>query len=216
MYKIASQGKCSFCDKIYDRTIISRHLTSHLKKIRPVSGKEAYHLKVEANPYFLHLLADGKTTLGEIDDLLRNIWLECCGHMSTFSEKRWNEGIPMDTEVGELFKKGTKIWYAYDFGSTTELDIKCMGSYNLKVLLGPQILTRNDPPDIKCDRCKKKKARQICTVHWGDEDMFFCETCVEIHKQVCEDAADYALLPVVNSPRMGVCAYGDDEESLFG
>jgi hypothetical protein len=36
----------------------------------------------------------------------------------------------------------------------------------------------------------------------------FCEKCAKKHAKECEDFADgYAVMPVVNSPRMGVCAY---------
>ena len=36
---------------------------------------------------------------------------------------------------------------------------------------------------------------------------FFCDDCAEKHTKECEDFADYAEMPVVNSPRMGECAY---------
>jgi hypothetical protein len=36
----------------------------------------------------------------------------------------------------------------------------------------------------------------------------FCEKCAKKHAKECEDFADgYTVMPVVNSPRMGVCAY---------
>jgi hypothetical protein len=35
----------------------------------------------------------------------------------------------------------------------------------------------------------------------------FCDKCAKKHAKKCEDFEDYAALPVVNSPRMGVCAY---------
>ncbi|HDR51364.1 MAG TPA: hypothetical protein ENN90_07050 [Mariniphaga anaerophila] len=41
----------------------------------------------------------------------------------------------------------------------------------------------------------------------AEKDAFFCETCSEKHAEECEDFADYAEMPVVNSPRMGECGY---------
>lgn len=35
----------------------------------------------------------------------------------------------------------------------------------------------------------------------------FCKKCAKQHVKTCSDFADYAAMPVVNSPRMGVCAY---------
>jgi hypothetical protein len=34
-----------------------------------------------------------------------------------------------------------------------------------------------------------------------------CDTCAQKHAKKCEAFADYASVPVVNSPRMGVCGY---------
>jgi hypothetical protein len=48
---------------------------------------------------------------------------------------------------------------------------------------------------------------EICTVHnWG-EDSLFCDKCAKKHAKKCPDFEEYASMPVVNSPRMGVCAY---------
>lgn len=39
------------------------------------------------------------------------------------------------------------------------------------------------------------------------EEDSFCEKCAEKHGKKCDDFADYAGMPVVNSPRCGVCGY---------
>jgi len=58
-----------------------------------------------------------------------------------------------------------------------------------------------------CTSCKKKPAINICVVCCYEEMAFFCEKCSVIHAETCEDFADYAEMPVVNSPRMGECGY---------
>jgi len=206
MSESKSTGVCVFCRQSFAKRGISRHLGTHLKKLEPVERKKSFHLRVEAGSYFLNLLMDGDAELAELDDFLRAIWLECCGHLSQFSFGRWNDELRLSLKARRVFEKGEKVWYAYDFGSTTELDIRCISVLPVATKEGIRILSRNEPLDIPCDSCKKKPAEQLCTVHWGESDMFFCEACAEKHAKTCEDA-EYAMLSVVNSPRMGVCAY---------
>lgn len=86
-----SEGKCIFCDKTFSKIAINRHLQKHLqeKALHNKPGK-SYLLKVELSPkwgsagYFLSLWVDGSARIEDIDDFLRSIWLECCGHMSSF------------------------------------------------------------------------------------------------------------------------------------
>lgn len=200
------KGKCIYCGKLYTGRGFSRHLATHLKDEPVVDRKKSFHLVVDAKPYFLHLLMDGDALMGDLDSFLRVIWLECCGHMSEFSTERWGDKIGMSTKCRRAFDKGTELWYAYDFGSTTELIIRCVGVYPTATKEKIKLLTRNEPLDIPCDHCKKEPAAELCTVHYGEDEVFFCETCAAHHREECEDA-DYAMMPVVNSPRMGVCGY---------
>lgn len=157
------------------------------------------------NPdYFLHLLISEKTTLKDLDTFLRNIWLECCGHMSAFSYQRYGDEIKLNRKIKDVFSPGTAVNYQYDFGSTTELFIKAIGNYfgtterNKKV----QLIARNAQPEIPCDECNAKPAVQICTECQWDQKGWLCEECYEKHE--CEEDM---FLPVVNSPRTGVCGY---------
>ena len=201
-----SEGKCVYCQKTYAKNGISRHLNTHLKKQEFVDKMKSLHLRVESGPYFLNLLLDGNTSLGELDGYLRGIWLECCGHMSQFSVGRWGEELGFNQKVRRVFDKGEKLWYVYDFGSTTQLEIKCISVHPIATKEGIRLLSRNEPFNIPCDSCKKNPAVELCTVHWDGSDMYFCESCSEKHVEECVDA-EYAMMPVVNSPRMGVCGY---------
>ncbi|MCO6479134.1 MAG: hypothetical protein J5I94_21035 [Phaeodactylibacter sp.] len=201
-----SKGKCIYCGKLFSGSGLSRHLATHLKEEPVADRKRSYHLVVDAKPYFLHLLMDGDAEMEELDSFLRAIWLECCGHLSKFSTARWGQEIKMATKCRRAFDKGTELWYAYDFGSTTELTIRCVDAYPTATKEGIRLLSRNEPLDIKCDHCKEKPAEELCTVHYGEDEVFFCEACAEQHMEECEDA-EYAMMPVVNSPRMGVCGY---------
>ncbi len=187
-------------------------------------------------PYFLSLWVDSKTKMGEIDSFLRAIWLECCGHMSAFRdpkkrtlgwdyfeamelmekgkikeyEKLMEEGdgeIPMSRKTKDALYKGLVLEYEYDFGSSTELTITVMDEYPVKADKDIVLLSRNKPLQTICSICGKALATQICTVCMYEEDTEFCDKCASKHAKKCEDFADYASMPVVNSPRMGVCAY---------
>ena len=64
--------------------------------------------------YWLHLKVKSDCGLKDLDQFLRDIWLECCGHMSAFSYQR-NE-LPMDRKIKNVLRLGMEMLYEYDFG----------------------------------------------------------------------------------------------------
>ncbi|MDR1878106.1 MAG: hypothetical protein LBQ64_00905 [Bacteroidales bacterium] len=113
----------------------------------------------------------------------------------------------MNRKAKTVFHKDLKLEYEYDFGSTTMLSLNVVEEYQVKADKKIVLLSRNEPLELLCDLCKKEPATQICTVHGWDEDSLFCDKCAKKHAKKCPDFDDYASLPVVNSPRMGVCCY---------
>lgn len=86
-------GECLFCQEHFAKKGINRHLQKHLKEksLSRKSGR-SFLLKIGSNPsywskasYFLSLWIDGNTSMGDLDSFLRHIWLDCCGHMSSFT-----------------------------------------------------------------------------------------------------------------------------------
>lgn len=238
MPHLQSKGECLYCGEKFSKAAIHRHLQKHLTgKVKEGRPGKSFLLKVEAGPYFLSLWADGNAAIGEIDDLLRRIWLECCGHMSSFTnpkEKRggsWNlfdaqdllaKGkigdyeemmeqangeIPMSRKTSHALVAGLKINYDYDFGSTTSLLLTVVGEYPVKADKKVLLLSRNEPLEILCEACGKQPAVHVCSVCMGYNESAFCKKCARKHASTCADFADYSSMPVVNSPRMGVCAY---------
>ena len=218
--KLKSEGKCLFCGRTFAKAGINKHLSAHLKEISR-SGKEgkSFLVKVEtdkrwgATPYFLSLWIDSETTMKTIDKFLRDIWLECCGHLSRF------EGVGKTKKAGDVFEKGMRLDYEYDFGSSTLLSLTVMDEYPIKADKKIVLLSRNEPLQIMCSICGKAPATQICSVcMYDDDESVFCDKCAEKHAKKCEDFA-YASMPIVNSPRMGVCAYEggtiDTERDVF-
>lgn len=168
-------------------------------------------------PWWLDVEARGTAALASLDDLLRRTWLECCGHMSQFEVGPYRyvagggpspfgrdpEERTMAAKIGNVFRRvGTEAGYEYDFGSTTMLAVELTGVRSGRVgRTAARLVARNDPPVWSCGECDAP-ATAICALHEGDSSPFVCRTHQKDHP--CPDAA---FLPVVNSPRIGVCAY---------
>ena len=217
MTKIKSEGSCYYCKKVYAGSGISRHLTTHLQKLEKenISSKKSYHIRIKGGPYFLHLLVKEDVKLNKLDSFLRQIWLECCGHLSSFEIKgaprKWTGdfddfGLNMNSKVSKFFKKGITLDYQYDFGSTTQLEINVLNEYFAVERRGIVLLSRNEPLKILCHSCEEKPATSMCLL-WHEDGSMFCKSCAKKHEEVCSDFEDYSHGNVVNSPRMGVCAY---------
>jgi hypothetical protein len=245
--KITSKGKCCFCGKMFAKAGINRHLAIHLQE-KAKSGKsgKSFFVKVEtdkyygATPYFLSLWINGDAKMRDLDDFLRAIWLECCGHLSAFRNPKQqyafggafdmmdaydylDEGnvakyeeimedvdgqIPMSRKVKDVLQKGVVLDYEYDFGSSTNLSLTVVDEYPVKAEQNIVLLSRNEPLPIMCSTCKKVPATRICSVCTYEKEAVFCDKCADKHAKKCRDFADYASsMPVVNSPRMGVCGY---------
>ncbi len=104
----------------------------------------------------------------------------------------------MNIKLEKILKEGLSFKHLYDFGSTTTLKLKVISKYtdfrhNKKV----ELPARNIAPIRTCDKCGEI-AENICV----DCGKWLCRKCSENH-----ECGEELLLPVVNSPRVGVCAY---------
>ncbi len=208
--KLFSQGKCVFCEQKYTQETIAEHLKKHLteietKRIFNLGVKKYWHIEVEAAEMFLHLLVSGAAKMQVIDQALRAIWLDCCGHMSQFSVN--GKAVAMSRKVESVFSSAKVIEHEYDFGSTTTVELKAHKQYTMLFQESVILLSRNEPLKIMCHICGQAPATNICSVCIYEGKCLFCDKCAKKHKKTCEDFADYAKMPVVNSPRMGICAY---------
>ncbi len=206
-------GTCAICKTIVSKRGIKKHLQAHLeengKEGKPAGGRKRaarlFHLAVEGyglsgDLYWMHLKAVASASLRDLDTLLRNTWLECCGHMSAFSGKEGE--IAMGAKLSEVLMPGQKLAYEYDFGSTTELLLTVVSEIEGSIKKGKvEILARNEAPRIKCDQCEDP-ATTICTECLYDGEGWLCDDCAGTHG--CDEEM---FLPVVNSPRAGVCGY---------
>ena len=176
--------------------------------------------------YWLIIEISENATLRDLDQFIRDIWVEYCGHLSAFEIKRtryevdpdpdipW--GIPaksMEYKVKDVFAVGDTFGYEYDFGSETELILTVRRRYISKWRREKiTILSRNNPLEILCSQCGKNKAEWVDPEGFYTKKPFWCRECLETRfGQETEENDDMPLLPVCNSPRMGVCGYVGSE-----
>ena len=216
----ASQAKCLLCESRYSGTGISRHLQSCIPKSMEKTkqkekspGRPFFHLLIKGYylpDYWLHLLVDSHANLNDIDQFLRDIWLECCGHLSVFFNGKAE--FDMNEQLNSVLVPGMELKHLYDFGSSTVLLVNVLGTYaspgNSRKQI--QILARNEAPVIPCDECGTSPAVKVCTVCQWDGKGWLCGACADKH--VC---GEEVILPVVNSPRTGVCGYGEYSPSAL-
>jgi hypothetical protein len=108
----------------------------------------------------------------------------------------------MSATLETVLKDGLEFDHIYDYGSSNELTLRVqeirMGKISQREV---NILARNDAPDYTCVDCENRKAVAICVgCSWFDYKAVLCEKCAKNHEQ-------YSVLPLVNSPRTGVCGY---------
>ena len=161
----------------------------------------------------MHLALAPTATLRDLDGFLRATWLECCGHISAIEAggKRFESYLARDemswgpkprsmaAKASTALQVGSTFTHEYDFGTTTTLRGRVIGHVKdgrEKVAL----LARNEPIPWPCDGCGAPAVR-VCP-HCG---AMACGGCAPPCD--CVDSWEDETLPVVNSPRMGVCGY---------
>jgi hypothetical protein len=239
MTKVKSEGKCGFCQESFDGARMGGHLETcqarkesvqketeeYLRRPSKEKANRIYGIKVWATylpEYWIYLEMDGSAALSELDQFLKNTWVECCDHMSCFTIQGTEyEATPfmggpapsslfgfdrpkkkgMEASVFRIFSKGLEFHYEYDYGSTTELDLKILWERESPRQKSPvRILARNAPPSLPCIKCGKA-GEFLCPECSGEEEAY-CEKCLRKHP-----CGDDMALPLVNSPRSGVCGY---------
>ena len=157
---------------------------------------------VGAPRYWLIIEAKADAQLRHVDTLLRQLWLECCGHMSAFRIGRRELAMTAATAIA-FARAASKVEYEYDFGSTTALMGELVGKRHGSIgRASVRLLARNEPLVWPCGDCKAP-ATVVCPYCIDSDDGLFCD----VHADVHEHAGEEVYLPVVNSPRMGVCGY---------
>lgn len=230
---VQTKGFCKYCGKEYTRGGMLRHLQTCKKrtmKLAEEKGKRrCRHFQIVISgkyvkDYWLIVETSENTTLKELDQFIRDIWVECCGHLSAFTvhgeqyesspdtDGFW--GMPparnMNYRLKDIVDVGDSLLYEYDFGSTTELILgihSCREGEkkNSEIV----ILSRNNPPKIVCSNCGQNEAKWVNSEGYYKGEPFWCDECLDVENDD-EEGECYEpefLLPICNSPRMGVCGY---------
>lgn len=232
-----TKGFCKYCGKEYTRSGMVKHLVSCKERIRVLEqAKETtawYELALYGKydkDYWLVIQIKESATFKDLDQFIRDIWVECCGHLSAFElygqryetlpnkDSFWGEPAKsMNCKLQNVLEQGMQMEYEYDYGSTTELLIEVRDHYQAPNQKDKSmILSRNNPPQYVCSRCGKNIATWIYLEGFLDGDPFWCDECLEKYENETQDAAEEDeeydfdtdfLSRICNSPRMGVCGY---------
>ncbi len=221
-----TRGECVFCKRQMTKGGLSKHLSTcekrqeAINKANKKSGKaqELYHLRVQdawQGDFWLHLEMNGTAKLKDLDNYLRAIWLECCGHMSQFSlGGGGTREVPQEARASEVFNAGLELTHVYDFGTPSESLIKVMNVNKGKALTEHPILlmARNDLPEEKCMECNKL-ATWFCMecVYEDDQPGMLCEKHAKGHPH----SGYGGPVPFINSPRLGMCGYEGPAEPPY-
>lgn len=222
------KGTCELCGAEITSAGAGRHVAACAPRYDAASGphRELIHVRVTApgiTGYWLDVEVRADTKLSALDDFLRGIWLECCGHLSCFEIG----GVvyasqPYDDPLGGMFGRsrqrglnapmgkamagaGDHFTYEYDYGSTTRLRLVVRGTRRASVgREAVRLLARNQPLQRPCGICGAPAASVCMDCLHESANPFVCAAHAREHP--CADGS--GLKPVVNSPRMGVCGYG--------
>lgn len=220
-----TRGRCTLCGKEMTQGGLARHLpacadheaataasTQPVQMLYRLQVTDRYH-----KDYWLLLDMRGQASLADLDAYLRAIWVECCGHLSMFNVDRTHyidERTPLDygierpltTPIARVLAPMMTFTYEYDFGSTTELQLKVLDVRQARPLTRHPIflLARNNAPEFDCLVCGRPATHLCMECLYEDETSgYLCAQHVRNHPH-----DDYgAPIPIVNSPRLGVCGY---------
>jgi hypothetical protein len=223
--KPESRGTCAYCGEVITKRSINKHLDNCPKRQEALQSAAAgnrpletlWHLRVQAayaKDFWLDLEMNGSAPLEKLDSYLRAIWLECCGHLSQFTIGGWQgDEIAMSRKANTIFEPGLVLRHLYDFGTTSETDIKVVDAYQGKPTTKHPIalLARNNMPEAVCQECGQP-ANWLC-IECLEEDSTgqLCDGHVEEHPH-----DNYGEpMPLVNSPRTGMCGYTGPAEPPY-
>ncbi len=182
----STPGTCMFCKTKINTINAIRHFSKCNNINKVLKGNiDGYLIKIKdkySAYYWLYVAVPSDYTLEDLDKFIRDIWVECCGHLSEFRIGNVfyssdyapdpflfisGDEKSMKVKLSDILKNGLEFEYTYDFGDSTELKLQVIKDIkmNEKCIY---ILGRNDNPISKY-----------------------------------ENSGKY----IPNSPRIGICAY---------
>src|SRR5262249_52747593 len=124
------------------------------------------------------------------------------------------EEIPMKTTAEKVFRPGVELTHIYDFGTSSETLVKMVDRREGKPTTTRPIalMARNVMPEAKCIECEEA-AGWLCNECLIEEDPWgmLCARHMKTHPH---DEYDEPI-PLVNSPRLGMCGYEGPAEPPY-
>lgn len=122
--------------------------------------------------------------------------------------------LDMENEIQQVFRPDVEVLHTYDYGTSSKTLIRCISirtgfatTANPIVLMG-----RNRMPEGKCIKCEAQAAFYCPECAYDSfEDGFLCSKHGKRHSHEGEESA----IPMVNSPRIGMCGYTGPAESPY-
>lgn len=226
MARQQSKGTCIYCGKELSKAGMTKHLTTCPQRQAAIAAAEArknsdellFHLRIQDaydSKFWLDLEMAGSKTLKDLDNYLRAIWLECCGHMSQFSlGGAFAREVGMKRKISEVFQYSDELTHVYDFGTSSETVVKCVEARTGPSLTKKAIalMARNNMPEYTCIECGKP-ATHLCMecIYEDQTDGTLCDKHTKNHPH---DSYGEPML-LVNSPRMGMCGYDGPAEPPY-
>jgi hypothetical protein len=223
--KKQSKGNCAFCDKELSKGGMSKHLAtcaarqSAIEKAAQKKGPDEtlYHLRIQDSyrpEFWLNLEMRDSKQLKDLDNYLRAIWLECCGHLSEFSLGGFRNTVGMSRTIDKVFSSAEEVMHIYDFGTSSETLAKRVAIRQGKPLSSKPIflMARNNPPAETCIECGKPATHLCMECMYEDETWgTLCAEHAESHPH-----NDYGEpVELMNSPRVGMCGYDGPAEPPY-
>jgi hypothetical protein len=223
--KPESRGTCAYCDEVITKRSVTKHLDKCPKRIEALQSAEASTRPVETlwrlrvqdaynKDFWLDMEMVGSASLDKLDKYLRAIWLECCGHLSKFTIGGWGGmDVGKVRKVDATFEVDLVLRHLYDYGTTSETDIKVVGFREGKATTKHPLalLARNQTPPALCQEC-------------GQDARWLCIECLEENRtgHLCDEHVEEhphdnygEPMRLFNSPRTGMCGYDGPAEPLY-
>jgi hypothetical protein len=205
---------------------MTKHLGNCGKRLEAIAQAEAgkatpetlFHLRVQdayRKEFWLDLEMRGSKSLQDLDTYLRAIWLECCGHMSQFSlSGGFAREVGKRRKVEDVFQLGSELTHIYDFGTSSETMVKLVEVRQGKptTIRAIALMARNLMPEEKCIECGKP-ATHLCMECLYEDQTWgtLCDAHIKTHPHHNYEEP----IPLVNSPRLGMCGYDGPAEPPY-
>ena len=214
------KAKCYYCNKELTEKTIKKHM-KNCSEIRNSIDEKRINDKKQRNQfiiaikpkyveeeYCIYISIAGTLGLVHIDKFIRDVWVECCGHLSGFKIRdKYYQDDEMNMQLNDILNIDEKFEYEYDFGSTTYLILEVIDIIQVPSSFSQiEIIARNDEIKHKCEICgTEAKYFNYERYRWE------CENCIDKDDDMII-AFDYC-----NSPRDGVCGYegNKDAENIY-